>query len=188
MAPLDKAAQYLANAYAIAGQSRDQSNQNGSVLINAAGENTPIATGVNNFPPGVKFTEARSESRPEKYRYFGHAERNAIYQAARSGKAVYGSTMYCPWAACCPCARALICSGTKHLVMHHERMQMTPERWLEDVNEALSMLEEAGVQLHYFDGPIKAPCVIVNGDMWYPDQPAFGKNTNWFIGMGGDAG
>lgn len=179
------AEQYLANAYALALQSRDTSNQNGAVLIGANGDNTPIATGVNNFPPGVKFTAERSEQRPAKYLYFEHAERGALYQASRINKAVFGSTMYCPWAACCDCARGLICSGVKYLVMHHERMQMTPARWLDDVNVALTMLKEAGVQLHYFRGPIQASALLVNGELWKPDQPVLEENGNWFVGMDG---
>lgn len=180
----EQTVEYLRNAYCVATQSRDTSNQNGATLVSAQGE--IIGTGVNNFAIGVKFTPERSETRPAKYRYFGHAERASIYQAARAGKKVYGATMYCPWAACCGCAKGMINSGVLTLVMHYERMQMTPERWQSSVNEALDMMTEAGMSLLYHRGPIDdCPVVLVNGEPWKPNSDAFGSNVgNYFVEMG----
>ena len=49
---------------------------------------------------------------------------------------------------------------------------------------ALSMMEEAGVTLVYYEGPINdAPAIRVNGELWEPDQPSLVKNGNWFVGM-----
>lgn len=176
---LGEAHRYLANAYALARQSKDKSNQNGAILLPV---NDEMSTGINNFPPGVKFTDDRATTRPTKYRYFEHAERAAVYLAARVGKATYGSTVYCPWASCCDCARSMICAGVANLVVHHERMQMTPERWIDDVNEALSMLKESGIKIHYYEGIVKAQPVLVNGELWSPDSPVQ-KSGNWFVGM-----
>lgn len=180
----EQAAEYLRNAYCLASQSRDPSNQNGSTLVSATGE--IIGTGNNNFAIGVEFTEARSEVRPDKYRYFEHAERSAIYQAARAGNKVYGSVMYVPWAACCDCARGIINAGVLTVVMHYSRMQMTPERWESSVDEALKMLVEGGVRLEYYEGPIEgAPDVFVNGERWNPanEQVEAGAG-NFFVEMG----
>lgn len=175
---------FLAEAYCIARQSRDPSSQNGAVLVSSTGEF--ISNGNNNFPVGVEFTEERATERPKKYRYFEHAERYALFNAARGGSSdIYGSTMYCPWAACCDCARAIICMGVQHLVMHQERMDMTPERWVDDVNEALTMMAEAGVELHYHSGPINnAPRILANGELWDPADPPVKESGNWFVGMG----
>ncbi len=180
----ERSEEYLRNAYCVAAQSRDHSNQNGSTLVSASNE--IIATGNNNFPTGVEFTEARSTVRPDKYRYFEHAERAAIYQAARAGSKVWGSTMFVPWAACCDCARAIINSGVLTVVMHHERMQMTPKRWQSSVNEALEMLVEAGVRLSYHKGVIEdAPSVLVNGEFWNPaNQPLTEGSGNFFTELG----
>lgn len=174
---------YLKNAYSVALQSRDTSNQNGSVLVSAKGE--IIGTGVNNFAIGVEFTRERAEIRPDKYRYFDHAERSSIYQAARAGSKVFGSTLYCPWAACCGCAIAIINTGVHTLVMHRERMNMTAERWKDDINEALSMLKEAGVILLYYQGPIHCcASVLVNGELWNPaDAVAAPGEGNYYVGM-----
>jgi dCMP deaminase len=179
----DQMADYLRNAYCLARHSKDSSNQNGSVLVL---DNKIIGTGNNNFSIGVEFTTARAENRPEKYRYFEHAERAAIYQAARAGERVFGSVMYTPWAACCDCARGIINSGVSILVVHKERMSMTPPRWQDSVNEALDMLREAGVQITYFEGSIgDAPDVLVNGKLWNPSRaPHASGSGNVAVEMG----
>jgi dCMP deaminase len=47
----------------------------------------------------------------EKFFWFEHAERNAIYNAARVGIAVAGCTIYINRFPCSDCARAIIQSG-----------------------------------------------------------------------------
>lgn len=179
---LEAAHEYLRNSYCLATQSRDNSNQNGATLVSLDGE--IIGTGVNNFPPGVKFTTERSIERPMKYSYFEHAERNAIYAAARAGKEVFGSTMYCFWAACSDCARSLICSGVRTLVVHKPRMSMTPARWHNNIEEALGMLKESGVTVQYYEKPIEAPDVLVNGELWNPNKEYEVAHGNYFVEMG----
>jgi len=175
---------YLRNAYCIASQSRDSSSQNGSTLVGLGG--SIIGTGANNFPIGVSFTRDRSEKRPDKYTYFEHAERNSIYSAARAGNSVYGATMYCPWAACCDCARGIINAGVRVLYMHKERMVMTPKRWGDSVIKAQEMMTEAGIELVFHQGPITdCPDIRVNGELWNPFQPPLeGALGNQSEGMG----
>lgn len=181
---LDINAEYLRYAYSLSTHSIDSSNQNGAIIV--AHDNNLIATGVNNFPIGIKVTPERSDQRPTKYRYFEHAERAAIYRAARMGQKVFGATMYAPWAACCDCARGIINSGITTLVVHQERMLMTPERWKPIVDEALSMLNEAGVHIHYHSGPIDgAPSILINGEVWNPmDAIVNVGQGNYYVEMG----
>jgi dCMP deaminase len=56
--------------------------------------------------------------RPEKYEWVEHAERNAIYNAARSGVRTKGATMYLNYAVecCAGCTRAIIQSGIRRVV------------------------------------------------------------------------
>lgn len=49
--------------------------------------------------------------RPQKYKYVEHAERNAVYNAARMGIPLKGCTAYVTLAPCADCTRALIQSG-----------------------------------------------------------------------------
>jgi dCMP deaminase len=184
--PLIAAEKYLTRAYEFAATSRDNSNQNGAILMFPGRlESCP---GVNNFPPLVKWDEEKATTRPDKYRYFEHAERDVIYNAARWGHSTKGNIMYCPWASCCPCGRAIITAGISDLVVHRPRMEMTPERWRLDVNEALLMMQKAGVRLHYFEEPLDAPAIMVNGELWSPDTPPKKGGGNWFVGMGMEGG
>lgn len=166
-----KHAHYLAKAYELAAKSRDASNQNGALIVSNRGRINAI--GWNRFPYGVNFTTERAESRPQKYRYFEHAERDAIYHAAGRGCRLVNRTMYCPWAACCDCARAIVGTRLKRLVVHKQRMELTPERWQEDVQAAWEMLSEAGVELVQYDGPIDWDVVTVNGRLWSPKTAEF---------------
>jgi dCMP deaminase len=60
----------------------------------------------------------RWHKRPEKYQWVEHAERNAIYNAAREGITLKGSTAYLNWepVPCSDCTRALIQAGVVEVV------------------------------------------------------------------------
>lgn len=163
---------FLSQAYKLAKTSKDPSNQNGALIIDPF-TNKILGIGSNNFPQGVQFTDDRALQRPLKYQYFEHAERWAIYDAAKHGKCLTGASMYSPWAACCDCARGIILSGIKELLVHKERMDLTPDRWSEDVKRALTILDEGGVVVRYFQGSVQAPSIIVNGEKWSPSLLKF---------------
>jgi dCMP deaminase len=138
---------FLDMAQHIAGWSKDESTKVGAVIV---GPDREIrSTGYNGMPPGVdEGVEARLQ-RPEKYLWFEHAERNAIYFAALNGVALRGCTIYVvalpALTPCSDCARGIIRSGIKRVVMTVP--EVTPERWLANMNAARLMLKEAGVEL-----------------------------------------
>lgn len=161
---------YLKSAYQAMQKSTDPSNNVGAVIVNY---DSLIGTGWNAFPPGVTVTEQRRTERPEKYKFFAHAERSAIYEAAKDGSSTHGAVMYAPWASCCDCARGIILSGIETLVVHKERMDLTPERWKDDIDLALTMIREGGVTVLHYSGPIKGKPVLVNGQLWSPETLEF---------------
>lgn len=176
---IELAPEMLKRAYELAEMSTDTSNQNGAVIVDKNG--LVLSGGFNDFPEGVEFTHDRASVRPGKYRYYEHSERYAIYNAAKLGVSLQYATMFCPWAACCPCSRAIICAGINTLVMHKQRMAMTPERWQSDVDQALGMMEEAGVDLLYYDGPINSAPIFVNGELWSPNTKEVVKIGNYSL-------
>lgn len=142
----DRDAYFMREAGQVALYSPDLSTQNGAVLVNDAGRY--IESGVNRAPSGV----AHRLKRPEKYVYTEHAEREALFMAARYGLYTEGSTLYAVWAACNDCARAIIGCGVSRVVTHaHHRAHPLP-RW--DLSAADAMLAEAGVQLEVVDLPL----------------------------------
>ncbi|MBW2736841.1 MAG: dCMP deaminase family protein [Deltaproteobacteria bacterium] len=139
---------FLAISHVVAKRSKDTSTQLGAVIVGP--DHEIRSTGYNCFPRGIDDdVEARYE-RPEKYKWIEHAERNAIYNAARMGTPLKGCTVFVPWIPCTDCARAIIQVGMVEVVV--EDIQV-PDRWREDFHRSLTMLEEAGVCVRHVNCP-----------------------------------
>jgi dCMP deaminase len=109
----------LARTYAR--KSKDESTRVGAVIVGP--DHDQRAGGFNGLPRGVvddpvRFPwSASRHRRPEKYSWYEHAERNAIYNAARAGVATGGCTMYVAGGPpCADCARAVIQAGIVEVV------------------------------------------------------------------------
>lgn len=127
-------------------RSKDESTKLGCIIVGPDRE--VRSTGYNSFPRGINDNLPERQERPAKYRFFEHAERNAIYNAARVGTPLKGCTLYCSWPPCTDCARGIIQVGITEVVV------MTldvPLRWLEDLTASLQMLREAGVRIREID-------------------------------------
>jgi dCMP deaminase len=93
-------------------KSKDTSTQVGCIIVGK--DNEVRSTGYNGFPRGVNddiMSVPERYARPEKYKWFEHAERNAIYNAARIGTATDGCRVYVTGIPCMDCARAIIQAG-----------------------------------------------------------------------------
>jgi deoxycytidylate deaminase len=152
----------------------DPSTQNAAVLIEPYEMDEPGGKvysetyAINQFPYGVHALPERWE-RPLKYRYVEHAERGAIYKAARYGIPTEELVMVCPWMACTDCARALILAGIPMLVTHKQAYDRSPTSWIDDLKIAKQMLSEAGVSVEMVDAPkLGAPPVLHSGEVWEP--------------------
>ena len=83
----------LEQAIVAARQSPSRPRKVGAVLVLADGATTLVA--CNDFPAGIRDLEAR-HAHPERLLWIEHAERNAIFAAARSGQATAGATLLGP--------------------------------------------------------------------------------------------
>jgi dCMP deaminase len=93
----------------------DRDFQVGAVIV---GPDLAIrSTGYNGFPRGVRddVQDRYDRSSGEKFYWFEHGERNAIYNAARMGVSLSGCTLYVNRFPCADCARAIIQSGIETL-------------------------------------------------------------------------
>lgn len=122
-----------------AGDSPDSHQKVGCVI---AKDNQVLAMGHNDTPYGVEHTPERL-SRPAKYSWVEHAERKAIYQAARRGISLRGATMYLTLAPCTDCARAIVEAGITGLVCPEP--DYDHPRWGENQAIAIEILDEGGV-------------------------------------------
>ncbi|MCK9597055.1 deaminase [Candidatus Pacearchaeota archaeon] len=152
-------------AYEKAQKSTNISTQNAAILIDD--DQNIILSEINSFPRGVNETKERQDNKTIRYKYSVHAERNAIYSAARLGIKTEGLTMVCPWATCGDCAQAIIQAGIKKLITHKQALDRNGH-WQEDVDFAFAMLREAGVEIVIYDGKIGVGKILRSGEYWEP--------------------
>lgn len=141
---------FLAMARQVAVKSKDRSTKIGVVAVGSGHE--VLAIGFNGFPRGIRDDVDARHERPAKYSWTEHAERNTIYNAARTGTSLLDSTLYMSCGIpCVDCARAIIQAGVTRIVLDQQicESQLNDERWLsqwaESCQFAEEMLKEAGV-------------------------------------------
>lgn len=132
-------------------KSKDPNTQIGAVIVGP--DNEVISTGYNSFPRGIDDNVPERSERPEKYFYFEHSERNAIYQAARHGTSLKGCRMFVScWVPCTDCARAIIQVGIQEVVLGQKVEKASRSKWIEEAKRSEQMFREAGVKLRYYGG------------------------------------
>lgn len=132
--------EYMNRAIRAAVLSEDESVQNGAAILNSAGD---FVTACNEFPRNVESLPERWV-RPEKYMWVEHAERNAIYKCSAAGIDTTMASMYCPWAACADCARAIVQSGIGWVY----RLPMTEaDGWTKSIRIGDIIMQEGGVEV-----------------------------------------
>ena len=130
-------------------KSKDQSTQIGAVIVGKDRE--ILSTGYNSFPRGLDDNLPERQERPVKYFYFEHAERNAIYNAARVGIPLDGSIIYLTSGLpCSDCGRAIINSGIKIVYCKRECTTKNKEKWVESQEISHKMLLECGVKVIFY--------------------------------------
>ena len=138
---------FLKMALDIASWSKDTSTKVGAVIT---GPDREIrSTGYNGMPRLVNDNKLERYDRPQKYMWFEHAERNAIYNAARMGTPLAGCTLYITsfplkFPPCADCARGIIQAGIIRVVQ--EPPVGDASRWKESTDCTMAMFFEAGIQ------------------------------------------
>ncbi len=139
---------FLRHVYLIGSKSRDKSTKIGAVIVK---NNRIISSGYNGLPQGVNYWPSARNERPEKYNYYEHAERNAIYSCAKEGISTKDAYLFTNGIACSDCARAIIQSGVKEIAFHSDWQAKQHEeylgRWTESLQRSLSMFAEAEVNV-----------------------------------------
>lgn len=137
---------YLEICRVVARRSKDPSTQVGCVIVGPAHEIR--STGYNSLPRHVDDNAPERFERPEKYLWFEHAERNAIYNAARAGTPLEGCTIYTDLMPCMDCARAIVQAGIVEVVTDELRFQQyKSDQYNEHFPRVMRLFEEAGVRI-----------------------------------------
>lgn len=108
----------------------------------------PKYIGCNSYPRGVRRSPER-QTRPEKYLWIEHSERNAIFWMAREGISTRNCVICILWYPCADCARAIVQSGMVGLIC--SRPNLKDPTWGKSFSVAQSILSEGGVTVEYYD-------------------------------------
>lgn len=130
-------------------KSKDNNTKIGALIVGKDKE--IVSTGYNSFPRGIEDEKTKRQSKPEKYFWFEHAERNAIYNAARIGVSTKGCIMYLTCGIpCADCARGIINAGiSKIFIMRDAGAQS--KKWEDSAARSNEMFSEAGVKIEWYN-------------------------------------
>lgn len=130
-------------------KSKDESTQIGAVIV--GGDKEVLSTGYNSFPRGLDDSLKERQERPEKYFWIEHAERNAIYNAARIGVSLKNSTIYITSGLpCMDCARGIVNSGITTIYCKRVCTTKNKEKWIESQSKSLQLLNECKISIIYY--------------------------------------
>jgi dCMP deaminase len=168
---------FIRLAMLVAEKSKDPSTKVGCILVGK--DNNVLSTGFNGFPRGVWETASDPENglyhrrarlhperweRPLKYDFVEHAERNAVYNAARHGVRLDGARAYLNWEPypCKDCTKAFIQSGIVEVIgpdiefPNHNKATgggwSHGDQWRMSISR--TMMDEAGVNYRSVRWPI----------------------------------
>lgn len=140
---------YLGLAFWVSRKSKDPSTQMGAVIISA--NNEPLGWGYNGPPKLIRDRDV-SWTRPDKYEWTKHAEKNAIKYSQGDMK---GATIYVTGKPCSGCMLDIISAEITRVVYYpHQWKRNTESIYAKedafDKTDELARL--ANVTLHEFDG------------------------------------
>jgi len=141
---------FLSAADFFSSWSRDTSLKVGAIIVDSGKE--IIATGYNDLPRNVDDSIISRFHSPLKDMWTEHAERNAIYNAARKGVSTLNCTLFCTMFPCSECARGIIQSGIKCVIVKSDNLAKK-DKWTTKMQESKTMLEEAGISVIIYSSP-----------------------------------
>jgi len=136
---------FIDMANLVACKSKDRSTRVGALIIGPDKE--VRSTGYNGFCRGVNDNIEKRHHRPAKYLWTEHAERNAIFNAARAQIGTKGCVMYLNWEPmpCADCARAIIQAGIIEVIGPKRPFEGKGELWEQSCKVGRDMMLEAGL-------------------------------------------
>ena len=140
---------FMTMVYLAAMRSKDSSTHIGAVVVDEF--NVVKSMGYNSFVRGINDDVPERQERPEKYFWFEHAERNAIYNAGRD---LRGCKMYTNGVPCMDCARGVVQAGIKEVIVDKAWDDENKDIWIENAKRSTAMFKEAGIKVRQWDGKL----------------------------------
>lgn len=133
---------YIKMAEEIAKLSPDKETKVGAIMLSS--EDRIIASSYNGFLRGAN-DDSLPQTRPDKYMYMQHAERNLIYNCSYNGIKTKDSSIICTLSPCKDCLRAAYQSGVKKIIfkeLYHKFKNTDFYEELKDVHVIVVEKEE----------------------------------------------
>jgi len=155
---------FMTLTYFVAMKSKDDNTHIGAIIIDQ--NKSIISTGYNSFPRKINDFKRERQERPEKYFWFEHAERNAIYNAGRVGIPLENCIMYTQGIPCMNCARGIVQVGIKEVIVHKYWIESdSSEIWTDNAKKSIILFNEANVKLRVWDGELRQISGIRNKEI-----------------------
>jgi len=140
---------FMTMVYLVASRSKDERTHIGAIVVGPRKEIR--STGYNGFVRGLNDSVSERQGKGEKNYWFEHAERNAIYNATLTGTSLAECIMYTNGVPCMDCARGIVQSGIKEIVVDKKWDSNHLEEWAERNRRTLEMFGETGIRLRYHE-------------------------------------
>lgn len=146
----DRYKRFQMEAEAAAAHSKGVNTKVGCILISK--DLSVKITGYNGAPRGCSADEPGDVrgGKPEKYYWIEHAERNAIYNAARNGYSLNDFTAIITHPPCMDCARALIQVGVRTVIWRRGTDKFNAI-WGEHVERSIQLFKECDIDFTITD-------------------------------------
>jgi dCMP deaminase len=144
---------FMRHVYLVASKSKDTRTKIGAVLVR---DKRVISEGYNGICKGVYDHVLERYERPEKYFWFEHGERNAIFGCALHGISSKDANLYTQGIPCADCTRAVIQAGISSVIIHKQwgdknKTKDTDTTWRRGLDRSYKMFEEAGITVRVFN-------------------------------------
>lgn len=141
MHKLDKIITYMNMARSMAKLSPDKETQVGAVMLSS--EERVIASSFNGYLRGA-IDSALPNTRPDKYQYMQHAERNMLYNCAYEGIRTKGTTIVCTLSPCVDCLRACFQSGVEFIIFDELYSAFKDVEFYKKLKDVHVMIDKVG--------------------------------------------
>ncbi len=129
--------------------SKDPAVKVGAIAVK---DNRVVSTGWNGFPRGFPDRPEDFADRAFKDDNVVHAEKNCVYNAAREGVSLVGTTVYVHGMLVCnQCALGLVQAGVKQVIMQAPPPEKIRQRWLDEFAKTRYTFERCWVDYGVYD-------------------------------------
>lgn len=142
----------------------------GAVIVDD--RRTVVSIGYNGLVRGSNDEDTSKYEKTVKYFWSEHAERNAIYNAAR--QLIGTTTIYSTLFPCADCARAIIQCGIRKIISPEPNWD--DEGFAASFKVSYSMMKECGIEVIFYKEKRECSTCLYSNQLYCPSFP-FGSCT-----------